>query len=75
MMAAVRRAVAFTQAEIARALRAAKKAGAAEVELRIGEQSKIIFRLLPSTEPPPLECSEQIITLTRRGRVLINPAL
>jgi hypothetical protein len=60
MMAVVRRAVAFTQAEIARALRAAKKAGAAEVELRIGEQSKIVIRLWPSG-PPPLDSSEQII--------------
>jgi hypothetical protein len=58
MMAVVRRAVAFTQAEIARALRAAKKAGAAEVELRIGEQSKIV--IWPSG-PPPLDSSEQII--------------
>jgi hypothetical protein len=60
MMAAIRRACAFTKAELARALRAAKDAGAAEVELRIGEQSKIVIRLWPS-EPPPLEASEQIV--------------
>jgi hypothetical protein len=38
----------FRQADIARAIRAAKQAGAAEVEVRIGD-SKIIIRLNSST--------------------------
>jgi hypothetical protein len=49
----------ITQADIARAIRAAKQAGAAEVELRIGEQSKIIIRL--SSPQPELGKSEQIV--------------
>jgi DNA-binding XRE family transcriptional regulator len=39
----------ITQADIARAIRAAKQAGAAEVEVRVGEDSKIIIRINPST--------------------------
>jgi DNA-binding XRE family transcriptional regulator len=44
-----RRQATITQADIARAIRAAKQAGAAEVELRINEQAKIVIRLAPST--------------------------
>jgi hypothetical protein len=39
----------ITQADIARAIRAAKEAGAAEVEVRIGTKSTIVIRILPST--------------------------
>ena len=44
-----RRPAAITQAEIARAIRAARRNGAAEVEVRIGEQSSIVIRLNSST--------------------------
>jgi hypothetical protein len=37
------------QADVARAIRAAKQVGAAEVEVRIGEQSSIVIRLNSST--------------------------
>jgi len=44
-----------TQADIARAVRAAKQAGAAEVEVRIGDAT-ILVRIAPSTAPEkPLE--------------------
>ena len=38
----------ITQADIARAIRAAKKSGAAEVEVRIGD-ARIVVRIAPST--------------------------
>ena len=44
-----RRPPTVTQADLARAIRAAKQAGAAEVEVRVGEQSRIIIRINPST--------------------------
>jgi DNA-binding XRE family transcriptional regulator len=44
-----RRPATVTQADLARAIRAAKQAGAAEVEVRVGEQSRIIIRIKPST--------------------------
>jgi len=58
-----RRPATVTQADIARALRAARQAGAAEVEVRVGEQARIIIRLLPSTgtEAPSLEQSAEIV--------------
>jgi hypothetical protein len=40
----------ITQADIARAIRAARQAGAAEVEVRIGTKGTIVIRILPSTE-------------------------
>ena len=46
-----RRPAAITQADVARAVRAAKQAGAAEVEVRIGGQSSIVIRLNSSTDP------------------------
>lgn len=52
-----RRPATITQADVARAIRAAKQAGAAEVELRVGGSSTIIIRISPSTAPEstPLE--------------------
>jgi hypothetical protein len=38
----------FTQADFARAIRAAKQAGAAEVEVRVGDPSTIVFRITPT---------------------------
>jgi hypothetical protein len=43
-----RRPATITQADIARAVRAAKQAGAAEVEVRVGDAS-IVVRIFPST--------------------------
>jgi hypothetical protein len=40
-----RRPAAITQADVARAIRAAKQAGAAEVEVRVGDKSRIIIRI------------------------------
>lgn len=51
-----RRPAAITQADVARAISAAKKTGAAEVEVRIGEQASIVIRLNASTDAErPLE--------------------
>ena len=47
-----RRRASLTQADIARAIRAAKQAGAAEVEVRVGNSS-IIVRIAPSTGARP----------------------
>ena len=50
-----------TQADIARAIRAAKQAGAAEVEVRVGE-SRIIIRINPSTgDAIALEGAREIV--------------
>jgi hypothetical protein len=56
-----RRVAALTQADVARVLRAAKQSGAAEVEVRLGEQSKIIIRLTSSTGAPAVEAGAEII--------------
>ena len=57
-----RRPATITQAEIARAIRAAKQAGAAEVEVRVGEQSSIVIRLNSSTGlEKPLEPIGEIV--------------
>jgi hypothetical protein len=45
-----RRPATITQADVARVIRAAKQAGAAEVEVRIGE-TVIVVRITPSTNP------------------------
>ena len=57
-----RRPAAITQADIARAVRAAKQTGAAEVEVRVGEQSSIVIRLNSSTGlEKPLEPIWEIV--------------
>ena len=51
----------ITQADIARAIRAAKKSGAAEVEIRIGNAT-IVIRIASSTSlEKPLEPKGEII--------------
>jgi hypothetical protein len=56
-----RRPAQITQADIARVIRAAKQAGAAEVVVRVGDQS-LIVRLAPSTAPQtPLAPAEEIV--------------
>jgi DNA-binding XRE family transcriptional regulator len=53
----------ITQADIARAIRAAKQTGAAEVEVRVGTKSTIVIRILPSTGTwtPDLEQTGEIV--------------
>jgi hypothetical protein len=54
-----RRAAAITQADVARVIRAAKQAGAAEVVVKVGDQS-LVVKL--STEPDKaLDQSQEII--------------
>lgn len=55
-----RRAATITQADIARAIRAAKQTGAIAVEVRIGAQSSIVIRLSTDDEKR-LESAEEII--------------
>jgi hypothetical protein len=56
-----RRPAAVTQADIARAIRAAKQAGAAEVEVRVGS-AMIIVRMTPSTvAEKPLEQTQEVV--------------
>jgi hypothetical protein len=38
----------ITQKEVERTIRAAKRTGVAEIEVRIGEQASIIIRLIPT---------------------------
>jgi hypothetical protein len=57
-----RRAATITQADIARVVRAAKQAGAVEVEVNL-EQRKVIARFAPSQstrEPSALEPEQEI---------------
>ena len=57
-----RRPAQITQADIARAIRAAKQTGAVEVEVRIGYQAAIVIRLNLSTgDEKRLEPGEEII--------------
>jgi hypothetical protein len=56
-----RRPALLTQADIARAIRAARQAGAAEVEVRIGDAS-IVVRIVPSTrQERTLETAGEIV--------------
>jgi hypothetical protein len=57
-----RRPATVTQADIARAIRAARQAGAAEVEVRVGEQARIIIRIVSSTgDALDLDGSQEIV--------------
>jgi hypothetical protein len=56
-----RRRAGVTQADIARAIRAAKQAGAAEVEVRVSDQSRIVIRLSSTGGEQSLEKSEPIV--------------
>ena len=56
-----RRPATITQADVARIIRAAKQAGAAEVEVRVGDTS-ILIRIASSTgAQSSLETSEQVV--------------
>ena len=54
------RPASVTQAEIARVIRAAKQAGAAEVELRVGGAT-ILVRIAPSPSTETLESVSEIV--------------
>jgi hypothetical protein len=57
-----RRPANITQADVARVLRAAKQAGATEVEVRVGDRGAIIIRLVSSTgTKAPLEEPSEIV--------------
>jgi hypothetical protein len=57
-----RRPASITQGDIARAIRAAKQAGAASVEVRLGGQANIVINIAPSTGlETPLEQPGEII--------------
>lgn len=57
-----RRPAKITQADVARAIRAAKQAGAAEVEVRVGGEATIVIRLTPSTDAnAPLAPADEIV--------------
>lgn len=57
-----RRPAAITQADVARAIRAARQAGAAEVEVRVGKEATIVIRMSPSTgEPTRLEPEPEVV--------------
>jgi hypothetical protein len=57
-----RRPASITQADVARAIRAAKQAGAAEVEVRIaGNEARIVIRLSSTANERPLEESAEIV--------------
>jgi hypothetical protein len=55
-----RRAASFTQADVARVIRAAKKEGASSVVVKTGETS-IVVRLEPSDKNNVTESEEEII--------------
>jgi hypothetical protein len=55
-----RRPATVTQADVARIIRAAKQAGAAEVEVHIGKQATVVVRL-NSDSAPTLVPSEEIV--------------
>jgi hypothetical protein len=57
-----RRPAAITQADVARVIRAAKQAGAAEVIVPVGEQS-VIVRLTPSTDADKILATPEEIIL------------
>lgn len=56
-----RRPATITQADVARIIRAAKQAGAATVEVPVGDKM-VVVRIRPSTAPgAALEDSEEIV--------------
>jgi hypothetical protein len=56
-----RRPAHITQADVARVIRAARQAGASEVEIRIGDRDVMIVRLTPSTENTVEQDKEEIV--------------
>jgi len=56
-----RRPAVIGQADVARVIRAARQAGAAEVVVRLGDQAQIIVRLSSTGEARALEESGKIV--------------
>jgi DNA-binding MarR family transcriptional regulator len=56
-----RRPASITQADVARIIRAAKQAGAAEVEVHVNDTSRIVIRLSSTGRSTGLEESEVIV--------------
>jgi hypothetical protein len=57
-----RRPATITQADVGRVIRAATQEGAAEVELRVGDQASFLIRIAPSTKSDPfLDSGGEII--------------
>lgn len=57
-----RRPAIVTQADIARVIRAAKQAGASEVEVKISDHATIVIRIAPSTaDQSPLANAPEIV--------------
>jgi hypothetical protein len=58
-----RRKAAFTQADVRRTIRAAKAEGATEIEVRIGDEARIVVRMASSTatENTPEQTGEIIL--------------
>lgn len=57
-----RRPATFTQADLARAIRAAQQTGAAEVEVRVSADAAIVVRMKPSTaDEMGLEVERRIV--------------
>jgi hypothetical protein len=57
-----RRPASITQADIARAIRAAKQTGAVEVVVRVSDKSSIVIRLAPSTgQDEAVESKREIV--------------
>lgn len=59
-----RRPASITQADVARAIRAAKQAGAREVEVRVQDKAVIVIRIGESTDP--LEREAEVVLRWRR---------
>lgn len=52
----------ITQKEVERTIRAAKRTGVAEIEVRIGEQASIIIRLISTGGPTEaIAANEEIV--------------
>ena len=56
-----RRPATITQADVARVIRAAKQEGAAEVEVRVGDQASFLIRIAPTKSDPLLESAGESI--------------
>ena len=56
-----RRPAQITHADVARIIRAAKKAGASEVEVRIGDATIVVRIAASTTLEKPLEQKDEII--------------
>ena len=56
-----RRPARITQADIARAIRAAEQAGAVEVEVRIKDQASIVIRLASTERAEGIAVNQEVV--------------